>query len=180
MNESPPDPPVIWWICLDVSATVAHLRPGPGVGFRFLDLKTALQLLHRRRCPHFIFLESPPNRAAQIALTQLKEISPRLPVYLLNHWATAAEIQAGLSRAFIEMSQTRKPVGFAAPNMYKLSTRELEILRLMVKGLIKKEIGEQLTISYHTVDNHERNVFKKLNVHTRSAAVAKALIEKLC
>ena len=62
---------------------------------------------------------------------------------------------------------------------YGLSGREKEILELMVKGLIKKEIAEQMGISYHTVNNHLRSIYEKLHVHTRAGAVAKALEERL-
>ena len=62
---------------------------------------------------------------------------------------------------------------------YGLSPREKEILEFMVRGLIKKEIADQLNLSYHTVDNHLRNIYTKLQVHTRSGAVAKALKEGL-
>ncbi len=62
---------------------------------------------------------------------------------------------------------------------YGLSEREREILELMVNGLIKKEIADRLGLSYHTVDNHLRNIYTKLHVHTRTGAVAKALSEHL-
>ncbi len=62
---------------------------------------------------------------------------------------------------------------------YGLTDRERKILELMVTGLIKKEIADQLSISYHTVDTHLRNIYSKLHVHTRTGAVAKALKERL-
>ena len=62
---------------------------------------------------------------------------------------------------------------------YGLTEREQKILELMVDGLIKKEIADQLTLSYHTVDSHLRNIYTKLHVHTRTGAVAKALKERL-
>lgn len=62
---------------------------------------------------------------------------------------------------------------------YGLTVREQKILELMVQGLIKKEIAAQLTLSYHTVDTHLRNIYAKLQVHTRTGAVAKALKERL-
>ena len=64
-------------------------------------------------------------------------------------------------------------------NDYGLTAREKEILDLMVKGLIKKEIAEQLGVSYHTVNNQLRSIYEKLHVNTRGGAVAKALKEKL-
>jgi DNA-binding NarL/FixJ family response regulator len=62
---------------------------------------------------------------------------------------------------------------------YGLTAREVEILELMVGGLIKKEIADKLSISYHTVDTHLRNIYTKLHVHTRGGAVAKAVKERL-
>jgi len=62
---------------------------------------------------------------------------------------------------------------------YGLTAREQEILELMTQGLIKKEIADQLSLSYHTVDTHLRNIYTKLHVHTRTGAVAKALKERL-
>lgn len=62
---------------------------------------------------------------------------------------------------------------------YGLTAREQKILELMTEGLIKKEIADQLSLSYHTVDTHLRNIYAKLHVNTRSGAVAKALKERL-
>ena len=62
---------------------------------------------------------------------------------------------------------------------YGLTHQEQRILELMAQGLIKKEIADRLTLSYHTVDTHLRNIYTKLHVHTRTGAVAKALQEKL-
>ncbi|MEM8952826.1 MAG: response regulator transcription factor [Verrucomicrobiota bacterium] len=56
-----------------------------------------------------------------------------------------------------------------------LTSRESEVLRLLSDGFIKKEIADHLDISYHTVDMHVRNIYRKLQVHNLSGAVAKAL-----
>ena len=63
---------------------------------------------------------------------------------------------------------------------YGLTAREQNILELMTRGLIKKEIADNLSLSYHTVDTHLRNIYSKLHVHTRTGAVSKALKEQLC
>jgi len=58
-----------------------------------------------------------------------------------------------------------------------LSPRELEMLSLIVDGLTAKEMADQLGVSIHTIDTHTRHLFKKLNVRSRAAAVARALRE---
>lgn len=56
---------------------------------------------------------------------------------------------------------------------HDLSTRELEVLRLMAKGNTNEEIADTLIIAVGTVKNHVMNIYKKLpNVRTRSEAVA--------
>lgn len=48
-----------------------------------------------------------------------------------------------------------------------LSEREIQIVRLIVKGYTNKEIGECLFISHHTVNEHLKRIFRKLNVNSR-------------
>lgn len=62
---------------------------------------------------------------------------------------------------------------------YRLTPRETEILQRLVEGLIKKEIADQLGVSFHTVDMHLRNIYRKLQVNTATAAVAKAVRERI-
>ena len=62
---------------------------------------------------------------------------------------------------------------------YGLSDREKEILQLMTTGLIKKEIADKVQLSIHTVDTYLRRIYEKLEVNTRTGAVAKALKEGL-
>lgn len=62
---------------------------------------------------------------------------------------------------------------------YKLTAREIDILRLLADGLIKKEIAADLDISLHTVNTHIRSIYDKLQVNTNTAAVAKAIREDI-
>jgi LuxR family maltose regulon positive regulatory protein len=54
-----------------------------------------------------------------------------------------------------------------------LSERELEVVRLISAGLSNKKITEALFISMSTVKTHLRNIYHKLNVHSRTEAIAK-------
>lgn len=60
-----------------------------------------------------------------------------------------------------------------------LSPREREMLTLIVEGLTAKEIAERIGVSIHTIDTHTRHLFKKLDVRSRAAAVARALRERM-
>ena len=62
---------------------------------------------------------------------------------------------------------------------FDLSLREMEVLRLITTGMLKKEISVALLVSYHTVDSHLRSIYAKLGVNSRSQAVCKALREGL-
>jgi len=61
----------------------------------------------------------------------------------------------------------------------RLTERELEVLKLVAKGLPNKDIAKQLYISENTVKNHIRNILEKLQLHSRIQAVAYALREKI-
>lgn len=63
----------------------------------------------------------------------------------------------------------------SAPDMAKLTQREHEILNLLSKGYVDKEIAEVLGISVWTVHGHLKKVFEKLGVHTRTEAAIKYL-----
>ncbi len=55
-----------------------------------------------------------------------------------------------------------------------LSERELEVLQLLAEGLSNREIAQRLFLSTHTVRSHTYNLYGKLDVHSRTQAVARA------
>jgi ATP/maltotriose-dependent transcriptional regulator MalT len=55
-----------------------------------------------------------------------------------------------------------------------LSRRELEVLRLVGRGLTNREIGQALFVSTRTVDMHVRNLLAKLGCRARAEAVRRA------
>jgi LuxR family maltose regulon positive regulatory protein len=55
-----------------------------------------------------------------------------------------------------------------------LSERELEVLRLISEGLSNPEIAQRLFLALNTVKVHTRNIYGKLDVHSRTQAVARA------
>ncbi|HWI42884.1 MAG TPA: response regulator transcription factor [Nocardioides sp.] len=61
----------------------------------------------------------------------------------------------------------------------KLTDRELEVLRLVAKGLSNRDVARELAISENTVKNHVRNMLEKLQLHSRMEAVMYAVRAKL-
>jgi DNA-binding NarL/FixJ family response regulator len=67
------------------------------------------------------------------------------------------------------------PSGETNRALESLTNREREILQYLSKGYVDKEIAMRLGISAWTVHGHVKNIFEKLNVHTRTEAVVKLL-----
>jgi len=71
--------------------------------------------------------------------------------------------------------QSFQKSGVSAKPTENLSTREQEVLDCLSQGFLYKEIAEKLGISYETVHTYIRRIYEKLQVRTRTEAVAKFL-----
>ncbi|MEP6629442.1 MAG: response regulator transcription factor, partial [Lapillicoccus sp.] len=65
------------------------------------------------------------------------------------------------------------------PHAPKLTQREVEVLKLVARGLGNRDIGQQLFISENTVKNHVRNILEKLQLHTRMEAAMYAVRQNI-
>jgi DNA-binding CsgD family transcriptional regulator len=72
-----------------------------------------------------------------------------------------------------------EPSTSAKSEDYGLTSREKQILKLLVDGPSLKEIAVKLGVSYNTMIPHIKHIHVKLQVNTRGAVVAKALREHL-
>jgi DNA-binding NarL/FixJ family response regulator len=80
-----------------------------------------------------------------------------------------------IARKVVQSFQKTGVAAAAAGELAELSVREQQVLDLLAQGLIYKEIGEKLGISYETVHTYIRRIYEKLQVRTRTEAVAKFL-----
>jgi len=72
----------------------------------------------------------------------------------------------------------QKPVAVAPAadtSLSELSDREQQVLDLLAQGLIYKEIADKLGVGYESVHTYIRRIYEKLQVRTRTEAVAKFL-----
>ncbi|HEV2329466.1 MAG TPA: response regulator transcription factor [Verrucomicrobiae bacterium] len=84
--------------------------------------------------------------------------------------AGGAPMSAQVARQVVEhFHRIEKPVS----DMEKLTAREQEILTLLVKGYLYKEISDRLNISMSTVSMHLQHIYEKLHVQSRAEATAK-------
>lgn len=67
----------------------------------------------------------------------------------------------------------RRPAKPAADPGEGLSPREIEVLELLSKGYLYKEVAEKLNVGYATVHTHVARIYQKLHVRSRGQAVAK-------
>jgi DNA-binding NarL/FixJ family response regulator len=61
----------------------------------------------------------------------------------------------------------------------RLTDREMQVLKLVARGMNNRDIAKELFISENTVKNHVRNILEKLQIHSRMEAVMVAVREKL-
>jgi DNA-binding NarL/FixJ family response regulator len=92
-------------------------------------------------------------------------ISPSMAGKLLTEFATLARRDA-----------EEPPQQVPAP---KLTDREMQVLKLVARGMNNRDIAKELFISDNTVKNHVRNILEKLQIHSRMEAVMVAVREKI-
>jgi DNA-binding CsgD family transcriptional regulator len=159
-----------------LGAMVAHARGA--VGLAEGDTRAALVAL--RRAAHlWQELEAPYEAARSRWLVGLACRA------LGDHDAASLELDAARG-AFMELGAAPDLARIdslaqyaASRDTHGLTTRELEVLRLVAAGETNKAIAAELVLSERTVDRHVSNIFSKLRVSSRAAATAYAYEHEL-
>ena len=81
-----------------------------------------------------------------------------------------------VARRVVELFRTIRPPERAS---YHLTPHEVRLLQLLVDGRNRKTAAAELGVSVHAITFHLRQIYEKLQVHSRSDAVAKALRDRL-
>ncbi len=104
----------------------------------------------------YLLKDETPDAIGVAALKVLEgesPISPAIAVHLLKRF---------------------RPVAAPAPQEHPLSDREVDILKLIAKGLRHDEVADTLGLRYSTVVSYVRDIYRKLAVHSRTEALFEA------
>lgn len=107
--------------------------------------------------------------------SSIEEVAQAIRVVNEGQSLISPSMAVKLIDEFKQMSKPDKQQSTAL----KLTERELEVLRLVARGLNNREVAKELFISENTVKNHVRNILEKLQLHSRMEAVMYAMKEKL-
>jgi LuxR family maltose regulon positive regulatory protein len=118
-----------------------------------------------------IFADEGPRLGELLKVLKTKWKAPGLRMGMKNYVDQLLAVLAGDSATAVEpLSTVAQPPSSAEP----LSERELEVLHLLRSELDGPEIARQLGVSLTTVRTHTQNIYKKLGVNNRRAAVRRA------
>ncbi len=112
-----------------------------------------------------------------IVLTTASEHAAQLPEF---HCICVTKGEKALVRSLLQTMRMGHPHGEHIMNTAhqkpQLSPREVEVLSLLVRGLINKEIADRLNISLTTVITHRKNIVEKLGMRSLSALTVYAVM----
>jgi DNA-binding NarL/FixJ family response regulator len=96
-------------------------------------------------------------------------------------WAGQSRISPSMANKLLTEFAAMTKATEEKPSMPppRLTDREMEVLRLVARGLNNRDIAAKLFISENTVKNHIRNILEKLHLHSRMEAVVYAVREKM-
>jgi DNA-binding CsgD family transcriptional regulator len=112
--------------------------------------------------PGLYFNEFNQIESALVMVTDISHLNfePKNIMTILDHSNNACEYYS-----IVESDLVKAPLP-------KITKREHEVLKLMIKGFTGKKIAEQLYISYYTVENHKRNLRVKTNTNSSAELIA--------
>ena len=162
INESYPDIKIIMLTSINEKQSVLSAFHSGANAYCMKDIKSE-ELINIIKAVMTGAVWIDPNIAIKAVMTGAVWIDPNIARYVLDILQT-----------------TGIPAENKTPNnIFNLTAREREILKLIAEGRSNKDIAEKLVLSLHTVKNHVKNIIQKLAVDDRTQAAILALKENL-
>jgi LuxR family maltose regulon positive regulatory protein len=125
------------------------------------------------------FVDEGPAMAAMLGAAQAREIAPDYITRLLAAFPepdkeTGRQGEKDIDRALVALASRSHGLPISQPLAEPLSARELEVLRLIASGKSNAEVARTLVIAISTVKTHTNSIFSKLQVTSRTQAIALA------
>jgi len=132
------------------------------------SLARALSLAEQEQ-PMRVFVDE--GRPITLLLEKILDMQRKGQLATPISFEYVARLLSAMGKTSISPAPTRHPVGHLPD---ALSARELEVLRLLADGLDSNEIAERLVIAVDTARKHIKNIYSKLDVHSRWEAIKHA------
>lgn len=161
----------------DFDVMLVDLNLGDGHGFDLIELMKTLRPLAEAVVVSALENEQSALRAFELGATGYLVKNSwfgNFPDALLQVVNGGASISPGLARRLLrQLEPSTQAVSVqAAPQKNALTKREEEILQSVAAGYTSVEISLRLAISCQTVNTHIKNIYRKLQIHSRSQAIA--------
>jgi DNA-binding NarL/FixJ family response regulator len=162
----------------DFDVLLVDLNLGDGTGFELIEHVKALRPAAEAVVISAMEDEQHALKAFELGATGYLVKNSwfgNFPQAVLQVVNGGASLTPNLARRLLQKFESLQPA-LIRHNEAKvpLSGREKEVLKLVAAGLTSTEIGTRLAISVQTVNTHIKNMYRKLNVHTRAQAVSQA------
>ena len=98
---------------------------------------------------------------------------------MLTHYSGVIEINDTRSKILSKMNEFAQSETTKKADDVELSKREIDVLVAVAKGMMNKEIADQMNISIHTVISHRKNITRKTGIKSVSGLTVYALLNNL-
>lgn len=169
----------------------ACLRQLPGFQITTIEARDYADLIEKVRSRDIDIVIANPNFDSGFSPVALREATMStlkvvaIETYLLDR-QTKSQFNGTISivddiptlTALIDSLHTTEP-GIEEESKEMLSSREKEVVALVVKGMTNKEIADKLFLSVHTVMTHRRNIARKLEIHSATGLTIYAIVNRI-
>ena len=94
--------------------------------------------------------------------------------HVVSLQSNARELVGELTASAAEAPPVIRPLATTRPTPCELTAREIQVLQLIGAGCTSRQIGDQMSVSHKTVENHKQRIFGKLGVQNQAHAVSVA------